>query len=49
MQVQAHLCHLPLTDQFADIVHCSHVLEHVPYDRAAMAELVRVLRPTDGD
>ena len=45
VQVQAHLCHLPLTDQFADIVHFSHVLEHVPDDRAAMAELVRVLRP----
>ena len=45
VQVRADLCHLPLTDQFADIVHCSHVLEHVPNDRAAMAELVRVLRP----
>ncbi|MBU10586.1 MAG: SAM-dependent methyltransferase, partial [Gemmatimonadetes bacterium] len=45
VQVRADLCHLPLTDQCADIVHCSHVLEHVPDDRAAMAELVRVLRP----
>jgi SAM-dependent methyltransferase len=28
-----------------DVVICSHVLEHVPEDRRAMAEVFRVLRP----
>jgi SAM-dependent methyltransferase len=28
-----------------DIIYCSHVLEHVPDDRKAMSEFVRVLRP----
>lgn len=28
-----------------DVVICSHVLEHIPNDRAAMKELCRVLRP----
>lgn len=33
------------TDSF-DVILCSHVLEHVPDDAAAMAELHRVLKPT---
>jgi SAM-dependent methyltransferase len=32
------------TDSF-DVILCSHVLEHVPDDAAAMAELYRVLKP----
>ncbi|HEX7052156.1 MAG TPA: methyltransferase domain-containing protein [Longimicrobiales bacterium] len=28
-----------------DVIYCSHVLEHVPDDARAMAELCRVLRP----
>jgi SAM-dependent methyltransferase len=28
-----------------DIVYCSHVLEHVPEDQKAMAEIYRVLKP----
>lgn len=28
-----------------DIIYCSHVLEHVPDDRRALAEFYRVLRP----
>lgn len=36
---------LDLPDQAFDVVLCSHVLEHVPDDRAAMRELARVLRP----
>ena len=44
-------CRLDLTDmcfwddQF-DLVICSHVLEHVPDDAAAMREMRRVLRPS---
>jgi SAM-dependent methyltransferase len=36
---------LDLPDESFDWVLCSHVLEHVPDDRAAMRELLRVLRP----
>lgn len=28
-----------------DVIYCSHVLEHVPDDRKAMAEFHRVLKP----
>lgn len=28
-----------------DVIYCSHVLEHVPDDRAAMREFARVLKP----
>jgi methyltransferase family protein len=28
-----------------DAIYCSHVLEHIPDDRKAMAELLRVLKP----
>lgn len=36
---------LPFPDHAFDIVICSEVLEHIPDHRAAMAELVRVLKP----
>jgi SAM-dependent methyltransferase len=32
-------------DQSVDIILCSHVLEHIPEDRAAMREIARVLKP----
>jgi SAM-dependent methyltransferase len=37
---------LDLADASFDVVVCNHVLEHVSDDRAAMRELLRVLRPT---
>jgi len=42
--VQADLTDLPFGDAEFDLVLCSHVLEHVPDDRAGMRELARVLR-----
>jgi len=39
------LTSIPRADASYDAVLCSHVLEHVPDDRAAMRELRRVLAP----
>lgn len=36
---------LELPDASVDGILCSHVLEHIPDDRRAMAEMRRVLRP----
>ena len=41
----ADLTALPFGDDAFDVIVCSHVLEHVPDDRAAFAELARVLAP----
>lgn len=44
----ADLTALPFTSAAFDVVICSHVLEHVTDDRAAMAELFRVVAPGGG-
>ena len=36
---------LTFADQYFDAIVCNHVLEHVPDDRTAIAELYRVLKP----
>ena len=43
--VQGDAFHLPFRDAAFDRVIAAEVLEHLPADRAAMAELARVLRP----
>ena len=43
--VQGDALHLPFADGAFDRVLCSEVLEHIPNDLGAMAELARVLRP----
>lgn len=43
--VQGDALHLPFVDGAFDRVIASEVLEHIPGDGAAMAELARVLRP----
>jgi SAM-dependent methyltransferase len=35
---------LPFGDASFDLIWCSHVLEHVPFDRKAMREIWRVLK-----
>ena len=45
VDVGADITALPFADGSFDAIVCSHVLEHVADDRAAMGELRRVLRP----
>jgi SAM-dependent methyltransferase len=45
VMVRADITGLPFPDEAFDVILCSHVLEHVPDDRAAMRELHRVLAP----
>jgi predicted SAM-dependent methyltransferase len=43
---QVDISNMPLyADNSVDFFMCSHILEHVPDDRAAMRELFRILRP----
>jgi SAM-dependent methyltransferase len=43
--MKADITDLPFEERSFDFALCVHVLEHVPDDRAAIAELYRVLRP----
>lgn len=42
--VQMDLTNIKYPDNSFDVIYCSHVLEHIPNDRAAMSELRRVLK-----
>lgn len=43
--VRADICNLPFEDNEFDVIFCNHVLEHIPDDKKAMAELYRVIKP----
>ena len=43
--VKADICNLPFADNDFDFILCNHVLEHIPDDKKAMSELLRVLKP----
>ena len=43
--IYVDVTHLSFGDNSFDGVICNHVLEHIPRDREAMAEILRVLRP----
>jgi SAM-dependent methyltransferase len=45
MAVRGNAYHLPFPDGAFDVVIASEILEHIPDDRDAIAEAVRVLRP----
>ncbi len=43
--LQADACALPLADASVDAAMSANLLEHVPDDRRALAEILRILRP----
>ncbi len=43
--VKMDITDITFPDDSFDVILCSHVLEHIPDDRKAMAELYRVLKP----
>lgn len=43
--VRMDLTDIPEDDATFDVIYCSHVLEHIPDDRKAIAECFRVLKP----
>jgi hypothetical protein len=43
--LKVDLTDMQFHDRQLDVIICSHVLEHIPDDRKAMAEMHRVLRP----
>jgi len=45
VDVLGSLTDLPHPDASVDLLVCYHVLEHVPDDKSAMAEIARVLKP----
>jgi len=45
LTVRGDVTSLPFPDRVFDLVICAEVLEHVPEDRKAIAEVVRVLKP----
>ena len=42
--VRMDICDIQYPDNTFDVIYCSHVLEHVPDDRKAMREFLRVLK-----
>lgn len=44
-QMRVDITHIPKPDGTYDVVLCSHVLQYVPQDRAAMREIYRILKP----
>ena len=43
--LQADVCALPLEDECVDVALSANLLEHVPDDQRALAEIARILRP----
>ncbi|HEY1928452.1 MAG TPA: methyltransferase domain-containing protein [Caulobacteraceae bacterium] len=45
VDIKADITNMRLPDESYDVVYASHVLEHVPDDRKAVAEIYRILKP----
>jgi hypothetical protein len=45
VSIRLDITQIPFPENSFDVIVCSHVLEHVPKDRQAMREFVRVLKP----
>jgi glycosyltransferase involved in cell wall biosynthesis/SAM-dependent methyltransferase len=45
VMVKMDITDIQYPDDSFDCIICNHVLEHIPHDRAAMRELLRVLKP----
>jgi SAM-dependent methyltransferase len=43
--VRMDVTEIPCADASFDVVLCNHVLEHIPDDRRAMREILRILKP----
>ncbi|HEU0264226.1 MAG TPA: methyltransferase domain-containing protein, partial [Geobacterales bacterium] len=43
--VKMDITNITFADDSFDVILCNHVLEHIPDDRRAMAELLRVMKP----
>ena len=43
--IRLDITDMSFKDNFFDVIICNYVLEHVKYDRKAMSELFRVLKP----
>ena len=43
--IRLDITNMPFRSMWFDVIICNHVLEHVPDDRRAMSELLRVLAP----
>jgi SAM-dependent methyltransferase len=44
--IKLDITRIDLPDDRFDVIHCSHVLEHIHEDERAMRELARVLKPS---
>ena len=45
-KVKMDLTKIPFRNNTFDAIYCSHVLEHIPDDKSAVQELIRILKPS---
>ncbi|MGA2297763.1 MAG: glycosyltransferase, partial [FCB group bacterium] len=45
IDIESDIDNIPLPDNYADVILCTEVLEHVPHPIKAVAEMARILKP----